>query len=129
MNFLSLAVIAALGALAVYLAARMTFAIFGNFHTGRQFRRALVERAQRLRLMRMLQRRGIDPQEYLHHDSIINIEKQLRACEACDTTKACDSAIASRSGDVELSFCANDGSFERYQKRVVPIVSTNTPSK
>jgi hypothetical protein len=128
MNIISLVVITLLCALAVYLAARMTVAILGNFHTGRQFRKGLVERAQRLRLTRMLQRRGIDPQEYLHHDSVVSIEKQLRACEACDATRACDVAIASRTGETDMGFCANDSSFESYQKRVVPIVAAKAPS-
>jgi hypothetical protein len=126
MNIVSLIVVSILCAFAVYLAARMSFAILGNFHTGRQFRRGLVERAQRLRLTRMLQRRGIDPQEYLHHDSVVSIEKQLRACEACDATGACDTAIASRSNEGDMGFCANDGLFESYQKRVVPIVADNS---
>jgi hypothetical protein len=126
MNILSILVVTALTLVAAYLAVRMTVAILGNFHDGRQFRRALIERAQRLRMMRMLERRGIDAQAYLHQDSVVNIEKQLRACEMCETTRTCDTTIASRKGESDFGFCANDSSFERYQKRVVPIAEVKS---
>lgn len=126
MNILSILVVTALAVVAVYLAVRMSTAIVGNFHDGRAFRRALTERATRLRLVPMLARRGIDPQSYLHQDSIVNIERQLRACENCEATTACDTAVANGSEGQDFGFCANDSTFERYKKRVVPISNVKT---
>ena len=121
MNVVSLLVVVAIAMLAVFMAIRVTMAIFGDFQTGRQFRRALVERVRRLRLQRMLERRGIDAEEYLHHQPVVDIEKRIRACESCDSTQQCDIALASRKGEADLSFCANDEAFNRYRS-VVPIV-------
>ncbi|MFO1436224.1 MAG: DUF6455 family protein [Gammaproteobacteria bacterium] len=122
MNIVSLLVVLALAALAAYMAVRMSVAISGDFHAGRQFRRALIERVRRLRLQRMLDRRGISAEEYLHRQPAVDIEQRIRACESCDATQQCDVALASRKEDTDLSFCANDEAFNRY-RNVVPIVA------
>jgi hypothetical protein len=122
MNVVSLLVVVAIAMLAIFMAIRISVAILGDFQTGRQFRRALTERVRRLRLQRMLERRGIDADEYLHHQPIVDIEKRIRACESCDSTQQCDIALASRKDETDLSFCANDEALHRY-RHVVPIVA------
>jgi hypothetical protein len=121
MNVLSVLVIAGIALLAAYVASRMTYAILANYHTGRQFRRALIGRVKRLRLYRMLERRGIDAEDYLHHQPIVDIEKHIRACEGCADTAVCESALKSRAAQVDLSFCQNDRAFNAI-KPDIPIV-------
>ncbi len=121
MNALSVLVVAGIVLMAAYVASRMSYAILANFHTGRQFRRALAGRVKRLRLYRMLERRGIDAEEYLHHHPVVEIEKQIRACEGCDETAVCEKALGSRAPQVDLSFCRNDAAFNEM-KPVIPLV-------
>ncbi|MCC6716140.1 MAG: hypothetical protein IT496_12965 [Gammaproteobacteria bacterium] len=120
MNVLSVVVIAAIALLAAYVASRMTYAILTNFHTGRQFRKALGGRVKRLRLYRMLERRGIDAQEYLHRHPVVDIERHIRACEGCGETAVCEKALGSRAPQVDLSFCRNDAPLNAI-KPVVPV--------
>ena len=122
MNALSVVFIAGIVLLAAFVAWRMSYAILANFHTGRQFRRALIGRVKRLRLYRMLERRGIDAEDYLHHQSVVDIEKHIRACESCGDTAVCDKALSSRKPDVDLGFCQNDAAFNAI-KPVIPIAS------
>ncbi|MCG3202526.1 MAG: hypothetical protein NFCOHLIN_02409 [Gammaproteobacteria bacterium] len=127
MNGLSVLVLAGIALLAAYVVSRMTHAILANFHTGRQFRQALIGRVKRLRLYRMLERRGIDAEEYLHHQPIVEIERHIRACEGCGSTAVCDQALKSRTAQVDLSFCRNDAAFNAIRPAgpVVPAVSPN----
>lgn len=121
MNVLSVLVVAGIALMAAYVASRMSYAILTNFHTGRQFRRALVERVKRLRLFRMLERRGIDAEEYLHRHPVVEIERHIRACEGCGETAVCEKALSSRAAQVDLSFCRNDAAF-KGMRPVVPLV-------
>lgn len=116
MNTVSLLFLAAIGVLAFLMVARMSYAILHNFHAGREFRRALGERVHRLRLFRMLERRGISPADYLHRQPVTDIERHARVCEGCDETRACDGALAARATTQELTFCPNDRELREYKR-------------
>lgn len=127
MNGLSVFFLAGIALLAAYVVLRMTYAILANFHTGRQFRQALVGRVKRLRLHRMIERRGIDTEEYLHRQPIVEIEKHIRACEGCGSTAVCDQALKSPAGQADLSFCQNDAAFNAIKQvgSAVPAASSD----
>lgn len=116
MNTVSLLFLAAIGLLAFLMVARMSYAILHNFHAGREFRRALGERVQRLRLFRMLERRGISPADYLHRQPVSDIERHARACEGCNETRACDGVLAARATTEDLSFCPNDRALREHKR-------------
>lgn len=129
MNLLSVVFLSAVMLLAVLMVSRMSYAILSNFYAGRQFRRALAERVRRLRLNRMLERRGISPDHYLHHWPVIDIERHVRACEGCDGAPVCDKALASSRTTVsELAFCPNDTDFNAYVHGPHTVTPEHTPA-
>lgn len=96
--------------------AAMIFAIVGNFIVGQRFRDELAQRVKFLRLDKMLAKRNIKREYYLHTESVTNIENQIRSCESCSATKKCDQALK-QSSPADLSFCPNDEDFESIAKK------------
>ncbi len=102
------------GLAVIGLAAALILTVRANYLTGRRFRRQLAERVNRLRLGRMLARRGIDVQEYLHRVPVVRLEQEARACEGCDQTATCDRTLARATSAAALDFCPNDRAFGVY---------------
>ncbi len=85
----------------------MAFAVTRNFKAGLRFRDELAQRVRFLRLDKMLKKRDIKLNDYLHAQSVANIENQIRNCESCSETKQCDQVL-NESSPPDLSFCPND---------------------
>lgn len=79
-------------------------AIVHDIRQGQSFRERLSVRLAGLRLRRVLPRLGIDPHRYLYTHSIVDVEKQLRACESCDHLAQCDACLGKCSSE-EMRFC------------------------
>jgi hypothetical protein len=79
-------------------------AITGDFRKGQRLREELAQRVRYLRLDKMLSKRNIKREDYLHLESISNIETQIRTCESCSLTEQCDQALKEIS-PADLSFC------------------------
>jgi hypothetical protein len=86
-------------------------AIVGDFRTGLTVREAIAQRIKYLRLDKMLAKRNIKREDFLHTESVMNIENQIRNCESCSVIKQCDEALEEGSS-ADLSFCPNDEIFE-----------------
>ncbi len=82
-------------------------AIVGDYRTGLSIRDAIAQRVKYLRLDKMLSKRNIKREDYLHTESVTNIENQIRNCESCSVTKQCDDALK-EGAPADLSFCPND---------------------
>jgi len=91
-------------------------AIVGDFRMGLSVREAIAQRIKYLRLDKMLVKRNIKREDYLHTESVTNIENQIRNCESCSVIKQCDEALKEGS-PADLSFCPNDEDFESIAKK------------
>ena len=121
--------LAAIGLVAIILAVtgiRMVLAIGTNFTVGRQIRAGLRHRVTRLRLGRMLARRGIDLDTYLHEMPMTDLENHIRACENCEQTTACNRTLAKGGSDSpsDLGFCPNETPLTEYKAKVERIAVT-----
>ncbi len=85
----------------------MAIAILDNFKTGERLRDEMARRVRFLRLDKMLSKRNIKREQYLHVETVTNIENQIRSCESCSVTRKCDEALKENS-PADLSFCPND---------------------
>ena len=92
-------------------------AITGDFRKGLRLREELAQRVRYLRLDKMLSKRNIKREDYLHLESISNIETQIRTCESCSLTEQCDQALKEGS-PADLSFCPIDENLELITNRV-----------
>ena len=86
-------------------------AIVGDFRSGLSIRDAFAQRIKYLRLDKMLAKRNIKREHYLHTESVMNIENQIRNCESCSVIKQCDEALKEGLPS-DLGFCPNDEIFE-----------------
>ncbi len=102
--------------LILFVAVLMVIAIINSFRVGVRFRDELAQRVKFLRLDKMLAKRNIKREHYLHTESVTNIENQIRSCESCSLTKKCDQALK-QSSPADLSFCPNDEDFESIAKK------------
>jgi len=95
----------------------LVWIINNNFRTGQRIREVLQERIQMLRLGRMLKKRGISTETFLHETPVYDIESNIRNCESCGQVKKCDAALdVSAPGEADLSFCPNDDAFNKYSR-------------
>jgi hypothetical protein len=91
------------------IATTLKIVIGGNAEVGQQFRKRLMERMKQLPFHRMLSKRKIDANKYLHDIPVNEIEKQLRNCDGCTAQVECEEALANEgTSDVDYSFCPND---------------------
>jgi hypothetical protein len=86
-------------------------AITGDFRKGLRLREELAQRIRYLRLDKMLSKKNIKREDYLHLESISNIEAQIRTCESCSLTEQCERALTETS-PADLGFCPLDEDLE-----------------
>ncbi len=121
MTYVSIIIFVLIFLLVLIIAAVIVTSITGNFKTGLRLRQELAQRIKYLRLDKMLSKRNIKPEHYLHTESITNIENQIRSCESCSVTRKCDEVLKEGSpGD--LSFCPNDEVLELIASKSHPIM-------
>jgi hypothetical protein len=98
----------------LFAGAGLVWIINNNFNAGQRIREALSERIRMLRLGRMLKKRGISMETYLHEAAFHDIETSVRNCESCGKTRECDAALdVTASEKKELSFCPNDNALKK----------------
>jgi hypothetical protein len=88
-------------------------AIVFNFKAGLRYRRALATRLDNFRLAKMLTALGIDIDEYLSTERVVDIHRQMERCGACENVGECDDRLAQ--GPVEagdIGFCNNEQSLQ-----------------
>lgn len=94
-------------ALVILVVAIVIFtAITADFRKGLRLRHELAQRIKFLRLDKMLSKRNIKREDYLHLESISNIETQIRSCESCPKTEQCDQTLKLKESSLaDLSYC------------------------
>ena len=121
MTYISVITFALISVLVLIIAAVIMTSITGNFKTGLRLREDLAQRVKYLRLDKMLSKRNIKREHYLHTESVVNIENQIRSCESCSATQKCDEVLKEGPPD-DLSFCPNDEALESIANKSHPIL-------
>jgi len=116
MTYLTIILLVLITLVIMIVAAVILAAIVIDFRTGLSVREAIAQRVKYLRLDKMLAKRNIKREDYLHTESVTNIENQIRNCESCSVIKQCDEALKEGS-PADLGFCPNDEAFESIAKK------------
>lgn len=104
-SYIVLAVLAT--ALALYVLT-LAYRIHYNVSSGHHYRDQLLSRLSSLRLNTMLDALGIDKNRYAYTQSILDIDKQMKACTQCHSKAVCDSQLSHGAVDAdEITFCDN----------------------
>lgn len=100
------------------IATTLRIALKQNFNISQQLRAKLMEKLKQLPFHRMLSKRNIDVNKYLHDIPINDIENQLQSCSECATNKKCEEVLATADkSDVDYSFCPNDEYFKQSKHK------------
>ena len=97
----------------LYVLIRMSYVIMRNVIVGMEFRKNLARKVDALRLNKMLAALGIDINNYLHSERVIDIEEHIDKCSACQSTETCDDQLAK--GTIQASnidYCSNEKSLQ-----------------
>jgi len=95
----------------LYVIMRLTYVIMRNLIVGMEFRKNLARKVDALRLNKMLAALGIDINNYLHTERVIDIEEHIDICSACQNTVTCDDQLSK--GTIQASnidYCSNEKS-------------------
>ena len=117
MNLFSLIVAGLLTMLTLAFAVMLVSAIVFNMKSGKKYRGSLARRIDQLRLSKMLSALGIDINSYLHTQGIVDIQKHMDRCSACENTSTCDEQLAT--GDIKASaieFCDNEKALQEIAR-------------
>jgi len=103
-----------LGLFMLYVIIRMSYVIMRNVIVGMEFRKNLARKVDALRLNKMLAALGIDINNYLHSERVIDIEEHIDKCSECQNTETCDDQLAK--GAIQASnidYCNNEKSLQQ----------------
>lgn len=98
----------------LYVIIRMSYVIMRNVIVGMEFRKNLARKVDALRLNKMLAALGIDINNYLHSERVIDIEEHIGKCSVCQNTETCDDQLAK--GTIQASnidYCNNEKSLQQ----------------
>ena len=113
MDIFSVIIGSALALFVLYVIMRMSYVIMRNVIVGMEFRKNLARKVDALRLNKMLAALGIDINNYLHTERVIDIQEQIDRCSECHNTETCDDQLAK--GSIQASnidFCNNEESLQ-----------------
>ncbi|MDJ0890967.1 MAG: DUF6455 family protein [Gammaproteobacteria bacterium] len=88
------------------LAVALSWSIAGNLRQGDAVRLRLARRLETLRLGRALTLFGVDVEDYLYAQRVVEIQAQMRSCNDCRNPTRCDDTLR-RGADGEFDFCPN----------------------
>jgi hypothetical protein len=95
----------------------LMIAIVFNFRAGMKYRRTLAEKVNSLRLAKMLSALGIDIDEYLSTERVVDIHTQMTRCGACENVEECDDSLAPGSISAhDIGFCNNEEALQKIAR-------------
>ncbi len=106
MDWFSLSLVLALGALFAVTFIMVSVSVVGNLRGGQSHRESLEQRVNGLRFGRMIQRLGLSSSRYVHKVPVVAVEQQLQRCSGCEHTARCDTELE-QPIDVVPEYCAN----------------------
>lgn len=109
MNLFSLIIASLFGLLLVAFATLLLIAIVFNLSAGKRYRQSLARQLHTLRLSKMLTALGVDVEDYLHSERVVDIHAQMQRCSGCSQTDQCDDKLADgQIASDQLGFCNNE---------------------
>ena len=99
------------------------FAIIYFLGSGQEYRETMMAMLNKLPIHRMLKKRGIDIDNYLHEQSALDVREHIRNCKNCTTKEECEENLAKKedSPETDYSFCPNDENFKIIKKEELQI--------
>jgi len=95
----------------IFLVIGLPIAMVFNMRQGLQYRENLALQLEKLRLNRMLQSLGIDINQYLSQQRVVDIRDHMERCQSCGNADECDSALSLGEASIEnIDYCANNES-------------------
>ena len=92
----------------LYVIMRMSYVMMRNVIVGMEFRKSLARKVDALRLNKMLAALGIDINNYLHTERVIDIEEHIDKCSSCQNTEICDDQLAKGTIQADnIDYCNN----------------------
>jgi uncharacterized protein DUF6455 len=126
MNILPIIIIVSILLAFAILLIRLTLTISGNIKTGKRFREKLLDRLNQLPIKKMIGRRDIDVDKYLHNVPMTDIENQLRNCDKCAVKEECEETLEKEeTSKINYSFCPNDEGFKEIKYMKIASSTTN----
>ena len=89
----------------VLTALMLTWAIRRNLHQGENTRANLHKRLLDVRLSGLMQVMGIDPRGYLSQVTVVDVERQLRACGGCPHQRRCAGDLSRAADETRFTYC------------------------
>lgn len=120
MDILSVIILAVLGTLFTITIVAIAYNIGRNVKIGGLFRRRLGKRVDELRLGKMAKAMGIDKSAYLHQQSVVDIEREIRQCRSCGEKTTCDDHLAGNEIPEHPQFCPNEAALSRMRELQPP---------
>lgn len=119
MDILEITLFVMTGIVLAILIVATAYLIVRSVGQGRQLQQGLEDGVSGLRLKRMLQKRHIDVDEYLHRENSSDIREQIRRCESCDSLDECDHYLGTAPGKTkaEPDFCPNQAVLDRITEK------------
>jgi hypothetical protein len=118
MGLFELFVIALLCLVLVIIVATLFIALSGNTEVGGRIRQGLAARIKELPFYRMLQRRKVDPDQFLREMPVAELEKEMQSCEACPKLRQCEETLSQpEEVKADYSFCPNDPAISEMEKK------------
>ncbi len=113
MSTLSFIILGILSASLAYYVIMLAVRIRNNVMTGISYHDALLSQLSELRMGRMMTALGINKERYVHQESGLDIDAQMRRCVACDNTAECDDRLAEDNVTPDsIDFCKNEAAFQ-----------------
>lgn len=95
----------------------LMIAIVFNFKAGIRYRKALADKLSNFRLAKMLTALGIDIDEYLSTERVVDIHAHMARCGACENVGECDERLtAGKVSAEEIGFCNNEQSLQKIAR-------------
>jgi hypothetical protein len=118
MTAVTLIILSILAAALAYYIIMLAIRIRSNVATGLSYHDALLEQVSALRMGKMMTALGINQQRYIHQESGVDIDAQMKRCVACDNTAECDEKLAGDNIDPEhIEFCKNEAALHEITRR------------
>ncbi len=89
----------------VLTALALTWAVRRNLHQTEKTRAALLKRLLDMRLSGLMQVMGIDPRGYLSQVTVMDVERQLRACGGCPHQHRCAGDLSRAADETRFTYC------------------------
>lgn len=108
MNLIAISIVGVFVVGAALMAVMLSLIIMRNVSQGRSYRQSIARNVAEIPLGKLLSAHGLEIDDYLHRQRIVDVQAQIGQCSACHGAADCDRAL-SRSINLApiLAYCPN----------------------